>query len=183
MIETPRLRLRPPRPADAPNLVALMTPTVSRWLGNWPVPFTPGMAEARIAASLDAITAGRSLICVVEHQGTFVGWIGGSAKSQDDLRGRLADTDRGRFGYWLGEPWHGRGFMREAAPAFVAALCNRLALSRVEAACQPANRGSALVLAACGLRRVGARAEPAPARGRDELVEVWERAWTRDAPG
>lgn len=172
-METARLRLRPPRPADAPALSALMTPAVSRWLGNWPVPFTPGMAEARIAVSLDAMTAGRSLIRVVEHGEAFVGWIGG---------GRIADADRASFGFWLGEAWHGRGFMQEAAPAYVAALRARLALRSIEAACQPANRGSALVLAACGLKRVGARTEPAPARDREELVDVWERAWTRDAP-
>lgn len=165
---------RPPRPADAPSLVALMTPAVSRWLGSWPVPFTPGMALARIAQSLDAIAAGRSLICVVELQEAFVGWIGG---------GRIADTDRGEFGYWLGEPWHRRGFMQEAAPAYLAALRGRLALRSVEAACQPENCGSALVLAACGLRRVGTRMQYAPARNRNKLVDVWERAWTRDAPG
>ena len=44
MIETPRLRLRPPRPEDAPAGAALMTPGVSRWLARWPVPFTPEMA-------------------------------------------------------------------------------------------------------------------------------------------
>ena len=182
-LHTERLRLRPPRPADAPSLVALMTPAVSRWLGNWPVPFTPAMAKARIAGLLDAMTAGPSLVCVVEHQETFVGWIGGSAKPRSSLRGRIADTDRGTFGFWLGEPWHGRGFMQEAAPAYLAALRGRLALRSVEAACQPENRGSALVLAACGLHRVGARNEYAPARSRNELVDVWERAWTRDAPG
>lgn len=42
-------RLRPLRPADAAALSALMTPEVSRWLASWPVPFTPEMAEARLA--------------------------------------------------------------------------------------------------------------------------------------
>ncbi len=73
--------------------------------------------------------------------------------------------------------------MQEAAPAYLAALRERLSLGSVEAACQPENRGSARVLAACGLRRVSARLHFTPARNRDELVDVWERAWTRDAPG
>ena len=173
-LRTDRLRLRPPRPEDAPSLSALMTPGISRWMGSWPAPFTPEMAKARIAQSLDAMAAGRSLVCVVEHQGECVGWIGG---------GRIADMGRGDFGYLLGEPWHGRGFMQEAAPAYVAALRTRLALDGVEATCQPENRGSARVLAACGLNRVGTRMQHAPARDRDELVDVWERTWTRDAPG
>ena len=174
MIETTRLRLRPPRPEDAPVVAALMTPGVSRWLARWPVPFTPEMAQARIAGSLDAKAAGRSLICVVEHRGAFAGWIGG---------GRIADTDRADFGYWLGEPWHGQGFMREAAPAYVAALRARLALHSLEATCHPENHASARVLAACALRRTGTRTDFAPARNRDETVDLWERAWTRDAPG
>ena len=97
--------------------------------------------------------------------------------------GRIADTCRGDFGYWLGEPWHGRALMQEAAPAYVAALRARLALDSIEATCQPENRGSARVLAACGLQCVGTRTMHAPARGREELVDLWERTWTRDAPG
>ncbi len=179
MIETPllrtdRLRLRPPRPEDAPIVSALMTPGVSQWLARWPVPFTLEMAEARIAQSLDAMAAGRSLICVVEHRGECVGWIGG---------GRIADMDGGDFGYWLGEPWHGRALMQEAAPAYVAALRDRLALGSIEATCHAENRGSARILAACGLNRVGVRTEHVPARNRDELLDVWQRTWTRDAPG
>ena len=90
-------------------------------------------------------------------------------------------TDRGEFGFWLGEPWHGHGFMREAAPAYVAALHARLALDHIEATCQQMNRASARLLAACGLKRTGARTLHAPARNHDERVDVWERAWTRDA--
>ena len=179
MIETPllrtdRLRLRPPRPEAAPAVSALMTPGVSQWLARWPVPFTPGMAQARIAQSLDAMAAGRSLICVIEHREEFAGWIGG---------GRMGATDRGEFGFWLGEPWHGQGFMQEAAPAYVAALRARLALRSIEAGCQPANHASARVLAACGLRRAGTRTDLTPARNRDETVDLWERTWTRGAPG
>ena len=182
-MEIARLRLRPPRPADAPALSALMTPAVSRWLASWPVPFTTEMAAARIAQSLDAMAAGQALVCAVEHQGAFVGWLRGSAKSGSDLRGRIDGTDRGEFGYWLGEPWHGRGFMQEAVPPYLAAIRGRLALRSIEATCQADNNRSARVLAACGLRRVGTRLLFSSARGREEPVDVWELAWTPDAPG
>ena len=174
MIETPRLRLRPPRPADAPALSALMTPAVSRWMGSWPVPFTPEMAETRITSTLDAMAEGDTICLMIEHGTEAVGWIGAA---------RLPGTDRASFGYWLGEPWHGRGFMQEAAPAFLVAFRARLTLGSVEATCHPENRGSARVLAACGLHRVGTRMQHAPARNRDELVDVWERAWTRGPEG
>ena len=70
MIETPllrtdRLRLRPPRPEDAPSLAALMTPGVSRWMGSWPAPLTPEMAEARIASVLNAMAGGDTICCVI----------------------------------------------------------------------------------------------------------------------
>lgn len=173
MIETARLRLRPPHPNDAPAVAALMTPGVSRWLGTWPVPFTIEMAEARIAGTLRAMARGDTLCCVVEHQAEIAGWIGG---------GRNAGATRATFGFWLGEPHQGQALIQEAAPAYVAALRARLALGSIEAACQPENRGSARVLAACGLRRTGQRMHYAEARNREEFVDVWERTWTPETP-
>lgn len=150
-----------------------MTPEVSRWLASWPVPFTAAMAGTRIAWALDAMAAGQALVCAVEHQEKFVGWIRG---------GRIDGTDRGEFGYWLGEPWHGQEFMHEAAPAYLAAIRNRLTLRNVEATCQAANGRSARVLAACGLRRAGTHKLFSSARDRDKWVDLWERAWTRNPP-
>ena len=172
-METARLRLRPPCPDDAPALSALMTPGISRRMASWPTPFTLKLAEARIATVLDAMAGGGTLCCVIEHQTEIAGWIGAA---------RLPGTRRASFGYWLGEACQGQGFMQEASPAYVAALRKRLALHSIEATCQPENHGSARVLAACGLKRVGTRAQHAPARNRDEPVDAWERTWTRDAP-
>ena len=130
------------------------------------------MTAERIAASLDATTAGRSLILAVEHAGAPAGWIGA---------GRRGDTNQGEFGYWLAKARHGRALMREAAPASVEALRARLAPNALEATYHPANHASAAVLAACALRRVGGRVQHAPARGRDEYVDVWERVWPERA--
>lgn len=168
MIETARLRLRRPHPDDAPALAALMTPAISRWLARWPIPFTVGMAQARIADALDGMAQGRALVCAIERHGTLAGWIGGA---------RLPNTGRASFGFWLGEPHHGQALMREAAPAFVEALRAGLALTSIEAACQPENHASAKVIAACGLHRIGTRIEHVPARNREETVDVWQRAW------
>jgi len=150
-----------------------MTPAVSRWMGSWPVPFTPEMAADRIAGALRAMARGDTLCCVIEHQANLAGWIGGV---------RNAGTARGAFGFWLGEPHQGQALMQEAAPAYVAALRARLALTAIEAACQPENHGSAQVLAACGLHRAGQRLQYAPARNRKERVDVWERTWTPETP-
>ncbi len=173
-METARLRLRPPCPGDAPAIAAAMTPAISQWLGRWPVPFTLEMAQARIAEALDATAQRRALVYVVEHRCRLAGWIGG---------GRVSGTHHGSFDFWLGEPHHGQALMQEAAPVFVAAIQGHLALHSIEAACQPENYGSAKVLAACGLRRIGSRIEPTPARNRNELVNVWERIWITRQPG
>lgn len=49
-IDTPRLRLRCARAADAPRISGLMTPAIGRWLASWPTPYTQAMARERIAA-------------------------------------------------------------------------------------------------------------------------------------
>lgn len=72
--------------------------------------------------------------------------------------------------------------MQEAAPIFLASLRTQLALISVEAFCQASNYGSARVLAACGLDRVGTRMEYFPARNRDEFVDVWQLTWDANQP-
>jgi len=167
-LRTDRLRLRPPTLNDAPALAALMTPEISRWLARWPIPFTVEMAQSRTADALEGMAQSRTLFCIIEHQGTLAGCIGGA---------RLPGTSRASFGFWLGEPHHGQALMQEAAPAFVEALRTSLALASIEAACQPENHGSAKVLRACGLHRIGNRIEHVPARNREEDVDVWQRIW------
>lgn len=184
-LRTARLVLRPPRDDDAPAIAAAMTPAVSQWVGRWPVPFTVEMARARVAEALESMARGSALICAIEHGGGFAGWIGGGREIDGQEMGREHEAGgaRGSFGYWLGEAFRGRALMQEAAPAFVAALRARLALESVEAVCQADNLGSAKVLAACGLRRVGTRMDYAPARARDELVDVWELVWSGPSSG
>lgn len=178
-LRTARLVLRPPRDDDAAAIAAAMTPAVSQWVGRWPVPFTVEMARARVAEALESMARGSALICAIEHGGGFAGWIGGGR----EVDGQEIGGARGSFGFWLGEAFRGRALMQEAAPAFVAALRARLALESVEAVCQADNLGSAKVLAACGLRRVGTRMDYAPARARDELVDVWELVWSGPSSG
>lgn len=80
-LRTARLHLRPPRAGDAPAVAAAMTPAVSKWVGRWPIPFTVEMAEARVEQALASMARGRSLICVIEHEGQLAGWIGGGLLS------------------------------------------------------------------------------------------------------
>lgn len=106
VLVTRRLTLRPPAMLDAEE--------IALWLNNWqvarmlgPVPFPYHCDDART-------------------------WIAGLAEKPEGLvytihRERLigvVSVEGGgpepRLGYWLAEPWHGRGFMTEAAHALIA---------------------------------------------------------------
>lgn len=160
------LTTRLPHPDDAPALAVLMTPAVSQWLGHWPVPFTAAMASARIDAVLAAGARGEALTEVLLLDGAVAGWIGGAVRD-----------GRAGFGYWLGEAAQGRGLLRALAPGWAERLGQALQPQVLWASTQPGNQGSRRVLAACGLRPVRQEWMLTPARGREEWVEVWERAW------
>jgi ribosomal-protein-alanine N-acetyltransferase len=167
-VDTARLRLRCVRPEDAEPTAALMTAEISRWVARWPMPFTPGMAAERIATSHAAARAGNALpFAIIEKASeAFSGWIVIHRDADDILRGS--------FGYWLGEACHGRGYMREAAPAALQAGFTLLGLDAIEAGAQPGNEASFAVIRACGMAPIGTRMVPAPARGRDELCHMFE---------
>ena len=78
------------------------------------------------------------------------------------------------LGYWLGAAHQGHGYMREAAPAAVAAAFGRLGLEVVEAAAQPENAASFAVLRSCGMVPAGECMVLASARGREELCLRYE---------
>ena len=173
-IDTPRLRLRCARAADAPRIAGLMTPAISRWLASWPTPYTPAMAGERIAAWGAMARDGHGMPCVVEERsgGVVVGWV-------HVLRLRER-PERATMGYWSGEAYGGRGYVREAAAALAAAAWGFLGVEVSEAGAQPGNAGSFAVMRALGMRPAGERMVFASARGREELCLFYEM--TRD-PG
>ena len=167
-IDTPRLRLRCARATDAPRIAALMTPAISRWLASWPTPYTPAMAGERIAAWGALARDGDGMPCVVEErsEGAVVGWA-------HVLRLR-EDPGRATMGYWIGEAYQGRGYMREAAAALALAAWGVVGLEVIEAGAQPGNAGSFAVMRALGMRPAGERTVFASARGREELCLFYE---------
>ena len=167
-LETARLRLRCVAAEDAAATAAMMTPEISRWLAFWPVPFTHDMAVARIAAARERAQAGDALpfAAVGKAGGALLGWV--------MLYRHSADRRRGSFGYWLGAAHHGKGYVREAAPAVLAAGFDLPGLDVIEAAAQPDNAASFAVMRACGMQPAGEKMVYAPARRRDELCRFYE---------
>ncbi|MBW4091930.1 MAG: GNAT family N-acetyltransferase [Proteobacteria bacterium] len=169
-VQTTRLTLRCVDVGDAAATSALMTPEVSRWLANWPLPFGIESALARIETMRRCASDGDAIpLAMIETvSGTLVGWI---TLARDGTRRR-----RGSLGYWLGQEYHGRGYMKEAVPAALQAGFALLDLDVIEAAAQLTNIGSFAIMRACGMKPVTTAMAHAPARNREELCCLYEIA-------
>ncbi|WP_297493708.1 GNAT family N-acetyltransferase [Acidocella sp.] len=167
-LETDRLRLRCVVADDAPALTRLITPAVSRWVASWPVPLTPEIALTRIMTALKLAFAGDLLpVAIIEKESAeLIGW----TEIYRDAKAR----ERGSLGYWLGEKYHGKGYMKELAPVVVVAGFALLNLTVIEAGAQPGNTASFAVMRALGMKRVREEMVYAPARKRDELCYFYE---------
>lgn len=169
-IDTPRLRLRCVLQADAAATSRLITPDVSRWVAYWPFPFTLAMAEERIAAVLKWASSGKMLPYAVIEKASdaLIGWV---------MFTRDGDNPkRASFGYWLGEAYHGKGYMKELAPVALAEAFTLLDVDVIEAAAQPENAASLAIMRRCGMHFIKESMLYAPARARDELCHFYEIA-------
>ena len=167
-LETARLWLRCVAPDDAHAISAMMTPEVSRWVAYWPFPLTYEMAVERIESSLKLAHAGDMVpFAVVEKASDeMIGWV---MFNRD-----IENPRRGSFGYWLGEEYHGKGYMKELAPVALAAAFKLLDVDVIEAGAQPGNAASFAVMRGCGMRFTAERIVHAPARKREELCHFYE---------
>lgn len=107
---TPRLTMRPPALPDAED--------IAFWLSDWnvarmlaPVPHPYRVADAE--AWIDAVAADPARMVYTIHRERLIGVV--------SLEG---DPATPQLGYWLASPWHGRGYMTEAAHAL---LCHAFA--------------------------------------------------------
>lgn len=158
VIETERLTLRPPRPADSgPMAHYAGDRRVAEMLEHVPHPYPPGAAEAfieRAAARLGehvwAMDASR-----IEGP-EFIGLV--------SLKRDAEDVARQRLGYWVGPPFWNTGYASEAAAAVVDA--GRAAgLAQLDARIAGGNEASAHVLVNAGFRETGAGEFYSVARG------------------
>ena len=68
---------------------------------------------------------------------------------------RRGIVQAGTLGYWVGQPYAGKGYMTAALRVLLPTLFGELNLHRVEAACIPTNQSSIRVLEKCGFAREG----------------------------
>ena len=133
--------------ADKPSLVRFANNrNVWRNLKDrFPHPYTEQDAEAWFAF-LEGMAAPTAW--AIEVEGQAVGGLG-----VDPGKGMHAKT--GNFGYWLGEPYWGRGIMTAAVGQTAPYVLERFGLVRLESPVFEWNPASMRVLEKCGFQREG----------------------------
>jgi RimJ/RimL family protein N-acetyltransferase len=157
-IETRRLWLRWPTAKDVPAIVELAGDrAVAEMTADIPHPLERHAVEEFLVKVRSANSAGTGLTLALTGRGapgSLIGLIG------------IAGTDgTPHLGYWLGQPYWGRGLMTEAAAALVHAFFAYAGGGRLAAGALPENRPSQRVLEKTGFRWIDRRRTPSPARG------------------
>jgi RimJ/RimL family protein N-acetyltransferase len=145
-LTTARLRLRPIRRSDAPRVQALCSNwNVARMLSRVPYPNPLAAVEAWIDAQATAWEDGSAYTFAIEHQDALIGVVG------------VERRDDGGYGigYWLGEPWWGRGLMTEAVGRVVDFARAELGFERLRSDYFADNPASRRIQEKCGFRITG----------------------------
>jgi ribosomal-protein-alanine N-acetyltransferase len=154
VLETERLLLRPFRIGDAADLVRLAgAREIADTTVTIPHPYTGDMAVEWIA-SLSAHWASGLLAAfaiTLRDNGEFVG---GAGLSHIDR-----DHEQAELGYWIGVPYWGRRYAREAAARVLAFGIEDLGLNRIYAHCMLRNPASAAILRRVGMKPEGVQRE------------------------
>jgi len=149
ILESERLRLRPPRPSDIHSMTAWLSDyDVARMTSRVPHPYGESDAE-------DFIAMGEANRFVIERKGDglFMGMAG------------IHADDGYEFGYWLGRPFWGFGYATEAAQRLVTYAFTVLDVDQLHAGWFYDNPASGHVLAKLGARHNGSAMRDCRARG------------------
>jgi len=147
MLKDSDLILRPYQASDREALVKLAdNPKVAHNLTNvFPNPYTPEDADAWLKLTADEE---RPLNFAIIWQGNFVG--GAGLIPMTDVH-----CGTSRFGYWLGEPYWGKGLAARAAALLADYAFKEFKFIRLQAMVFARNPGSMKVLEKCGFQREG----------------------------
>ena len=143
VLVTERLVMRRPHEDDIPELAELANNRrIAEMLARMPHPY--GEADARAFVAMSARReAGAVYALTLADTGAFVGCAG------------LDATERGlELGYWVGQPYWGRGYATEAARAVIERGF-RAGLPEVYAVVRPGNTASVAVCTRLGMTPLG----------------------------
>lgn len=163
-----RLVLRPLTRADIPALVPLADDAeVATRTASIPYPFTRQDAEAWMEKLRRSGDRAKQIVFALERRedNAFLGALGFEVAGVGEPA---------VIGFWLGRAYWGRGYMAEAIRRLLAYAFEEVGVIAVRAAAFPDNLRSIRLQERLGMRRVGHEIRPAPARGGDRLVVVYE---------
>ena len=153
-IETERLTLRPPVHSDFRAWATLRQESeefLTPWEPSWAVDHLTRKAFTNRVYWAQRSVAGGSavpLFLLRRDNECLVGAI-----TLDNIR--RGPSQAGTLGYWTGERFARRGYMREAINALVHYAFTKMDLSRIEAACLPENAASRGLLESSGFKYEG----------------------------
>jgi len=151
VIETARLRIRSLCEDDLAELVALIGNwEVACWVSSVPYPYSETDGREWIASVRrdHAIGRPRRFAIALKETDRIIGGVG-----LDGDPG--TETAEPALGYWLGQPYWGNGYGREAVAAIIDYGFRTLGIETIRAYTDPSNAASQKVLLHCGLIRVG----------------------------
>ena len=161
-IETKRLILRAPMRGDVPDLVKLAdNKTIAQKLARLPSPYTRADAVGFIEIFAQRADERPYAITLDGH---FVGVIGMSFHE-----GRPPE-----LGYWLGEPFWGKGIMTEAGRALIDAAHKTGQYELIAARALASNDGSLHVLEKLGFHRLKTKAKSESAHNFGQPIVLLE---------
>ena len=136
---------------DLVDLVALINNwEIARWVSSVPYPYTEADGREWIARVQQDHATGQPRRFAIASKETdrLIGGVG--------LDGSTGDgSDEPALGYWLGRPYWGNGYAREAVAAVITYGLRTLGLETIRAYTDPSNLASQKVLLRCGLAKVG----------------------------
>lgn len=146
--------LRPAVMSDFEDWVRLRAASrsfLTPWEPTWPADdLTRGAFRRRVKRHGEEIERDESYALLLFREADEQ-LLGGLTLGQ--VRRGVAQT--ATIGYWMGEPYAGRGFMSRGLRAAVSYAFSTLRLHRLEAACLPTNDRSIWLLEGTGFRREG----------------------------
>ncbi len=145
VVVTERLVLRPPHPDDIAELAELANDRrVAEMLGRMPHPYGEAEARAFIANAKRRKAGGCVYAITNSDNGAFIGCIGLDARAHGL-----------ELGYWIGQPYWGRGYATEAAHAAVDLAFRATRIDVLHVSCRVTNAASRRVIHKCGFQYAG----------------------------
>ena len=145
VLVTERLVLRIPRDDDVTELVELANNRrLAEMLGRMPNPYRVNDAHSFLTRIRAGEINGCTYAVTLSETGAFIGCAG------------LENRSNGlEIGYWIGEPYWGRGYATEAAHALVDLAFRATDIDRLNVSCRVTNTASRRVIHKCGFQYAG----------------------------